>query len=422
MTGPSAEITTSMKVLFFSSYVSHESGASHAMRETIRRVAARGLQPIVVVPNCEGSKQMFPGTEFDVVYLNIERPRKTRNPLVHARFFLSSLPTLLALRRIIRQREIDVVHFNEITDFLAGIAGWFCGKPCVCHVRADGISNLHRRLLILLLKRVADAVIVPSKSTAAWIRGEDDELAGKTRLIYDHAFDMREYDGPTSGAAFRAECGFSPDDFLVILVSKLVAPKGHECFIRAAERVLNVSPGIRFAIVGGTVPGHDDEAFKIRSLAKQLAPTPGLRMVGHRMDLPAVYAACDIAVHCPVFPDTYPTVVLLAMTAGKPIIGSATGGIVEQIDNGNTGLLVAVNDPDALAQAVLDLARDPDRCKSLGAAARKKVREEFAPETQARLLLEVYADVVGRVGALRTGCPPVATALPKLSEQSKSET
>jgi glycosyltransferase involved in cell wall biosynthesis len=420
MPRPLAEISKPMKVLFYSSYVSHESGASHAMRETIRRVAARGVKPVVVVPECKGSHEMFPRIEFDAVYLNIERPRKTRNPVVQARFCLSSILTLLALRRIIRQREIDIVHFNEITDFLGGIAGWFCRKPCVCHVRADGISDLYRRLLIPLLKHIADAVVVPSKSTANWIRGEDDEVAGKIRLIYDHAFDIQEYERPASGATFRKEFGFSPGDVLVVLVSKLVAPKGHECFIRAAERVLNASTGIRFAIVGGTVPGHEEEAFKIRSLAKRLAPTPGLCMVGHQMDLPAVYAACDIAVHCPVFPDTYPTVVLLAMAAGKPVIGSATGGIVEQIDDGKTGLLVASNDPDALAQAILDLARDPDRCKSLGAAARKKVREEFAPETQARLLLEVYADVAGRGGALRTGSAPVAHAPPKLSEP-KSE-
>ena len=139
------------------------------------------------------------------------------------------------------------------------------------------------------------------------------------------------------------------------------------------------------------------------------------------MDLPAVYAACDIAVHCPVFPDTYPTVVLLAMAAGKAVIGSATGGIPEQINDGETGLLVPANDPEALAQAILELARDPDRRKSLAAAARTKVREEFAPETQVRLLMEVYAEVAGREHALRTEGAPVAHALPKLSEP-KNET
>lgn len=383
-----------MKILFYSSYVSHESGASHAMREIVRRVASRGLDPIVVIPDCISSHEMFPPTEFNVYYVRIERPRKTHNPLVHVKYFLLFLPTLFAVLRIIRQCNPDVVHCNEITDFLAGVAARLAGKPCVCHVRADGISKLYRRALTPLLRRITDAVVVPSKSTAVWIRSEDRELADKAKLIYDYAFDMREYQRRESGQEFRQKCGVSADHILVLLVSKLVTPKGHECFIQAAERVLQTSKGIRFAIVGGCVPGHEAEASAIRKLAGELTPAPGLRMMDHEMNLAPVYAASDIAVHCPIFPDTYPTVVLLAMAAGKPIIGSRIGGIPEQIDEGTTGLLVPPNDPIALAQAIRLLANDPERRKSFGAAGRERVRREFAPSTQVQLLLEVYSDVV----------------------------
>jgi glycosyltransferase involved in cell wall biosynthesis len=98
-----------------------------------------------------------------------------------------------------------------------------------------------------------------------------------------------------------------------------------------------------------------------------------------------------------VFPDTYPTVVLLAMAAGRPIIGSAIGGIPEQIDDGVTGLLVPPADPSALAKAIVALARDPGRREALGAAGKKKMAEEFAPAVQAQLLWKVYADIARRL-------------------------
>jgi glycosyltransferase involved in cell wall biosynthesis len=405
-----------MNVLFFTSFVSHESGASHALRETVRRVAVRGVKPVVVVPDCPDSHEMFPPTEFDTVFLQIERPRKARNPLLHARFCWFSFLTLLALRRLIRQRNIQIVHFNEITDFLGGVAARLCGTACVCHVRADGLPNMYRRLLIPVLKRVADAVVVPSKSTSEWIRGEDHDLAARTHLIHDHAFDIREYERPGSGVPFRDEFGFSREDVLVLLVSKLIATKGHACFIRAAEKVLGASPGIRFAIVGGNVPGHDEDGLKIQALARQLTPPPGLRLVGHRTDLSAVYAACDIAVHCPVFPDTYPTVVLLAMAAGKAIVGSSIGGIPEQIEDGKTGILVPPDDPGALADAILQLARDPAKRSSLGMAAMRRIRGEFAPETQGRLLTELYAEVTGG-GTLKRSGGRASGSLESLSRQ-----
>jgi len=382
-----------MNVLFFSSYVSRESGASHALRETVRRISAGGARPVVAIPDCSDSREMFPSSEFDAVYLPLERPRKAWNPLLHARFAWSLPRTLSALGRLIRERGIEIVHSNEITDFAGGIAGRFCGKPCVFHVRTDAIQRPYRWPLMPLLDSIADVVVVPSEATQAWIAAERPSLGEKIRVIYDHAFDIRGYDPPLSGAAFRAELGITPDAILVVLVSKLVAPKGHECFIRAAEIARRSLKRIYFVIVGGEVPGHEREASAIRTLAEQLAPAPGLRMTGARPDLPAVFAASDIAVHCPTYPDPYPTVVLLAMLSGKPVIGSDTGGIPEQIENGRTGLLVPPGDPDFLADTILRLAQNPGQREALGAAARRKIREEFAPQSQARLLLDIYADL-----------------------------
>jgi glycosyltransferase involved in cell wall biosynthesis len=383
-----------MKVLFFTTYVSQESGASHALRETVRRVASCGVKPLVVVPDCAGSREMFSPSEFETVYLPIERPRRTWNPVLHVRFAFSLPSTVLALRRLIRRRRIQLVHFNEVTDFLAGAAAKACGIPSVCHVRADGIPSQYRRPLVWLLKQLTSAIVVPSLSTKEWLEADEPDLGKRIRLIYDYAFDIREYEGPVGGAACRNEWGFSPDEIVVLQVSKLVTPKGHECLIRAAAKVLASSKGIRFVIVGGDVPGHEKEAATIRALALETAPEPGLRIVAPRKDLPSVYAASDIAVHCPIFPDTYPTVVLLAMLAGKPIIGSAIGGIPEQIDEGKNGVLVPADDPGALAHAILELARDPERREQLGAAGRMKITNEFSPQAQGQLLTGLYAEVL----------------------------
>ena len=394
MTNQSVQYSKYPNVLLFSSYVSRESGASHALRETVKRIRARGIKPLVVVPESEDSRAMFPEEDFDVVYMNIQRPRRTWNALIHARYLLSFPKTLLSVRRLILERGIHLIHFNEITDFIAGIAAKWCGVPCICHVRADRPPNPYRWLLLATLSRTTSAIVVPSKSAADWIASDRRALAGRIRLVYDYAFDARDYQLPLSGLEFRRELDIPDNHVLVLLVSKLVVHKGHKCFIRAARKVLGVSRDISFVVVGAAVPGHEPEASGIKALAESLVPAPALRFAGSRSDLPNIYSASDIVVHCPIFPDTYPTVVLLPMLVGKPVIGSNIGGIPEQIEHEKTGILVPADDADALADAILRLANDPAKRYSMGAAAMKRIQLASAPETQARLLAELYAETM----------------------------
>ena len=383
------------RVLFFSTAVTSQSGSSYALRETVRRVKASGVSSLVVVPNSSGSRQMFPEKEFNVVYLNMNRPRRTYNVLVLGRYFLSFPITLFALARIIRQEHCDLVHFNEITDFIAGLAAKLCGVSCVCHVRHDGIPQPHRWLLLLVLKGTVQAIIVPSRSTAAWIASERRDLSNRIKLIYDYAFDVNEYSPSLSGKGFRAELGIDENVILVVLVSKLITIKGHQCFIRAATQVLSGSKRkICFVIVGGEVPGHETEAREIESLASTLIAGDSFRFVGSRADLPFIYAACDIAVHCPIYPDPYPTVVLLPMLVGKPVVGSNIGGIPEQIKDGETGVLVPPNDPNSLASAIINLAADASKRQKLGIAAMHQITKDLRPQAQGQLLANLYAGVI----------------------------
>ena len=379
-------------------FVSQEGGACHALRETVRRVASRGVEPFVVVPECEDSLAMFPKSEFDVAYLKMQRPRRTWNAAIHGKYLASFPSTFLALRRLIRQRGIHLVHFNEITDFIGGMAARSCGVPCVCHVRAHRLPNPYRAALLSTLKATVDAVVVPSKYTASWIASDAAGLADRVKLIHDFAFDLDMSKAFAVESGFRRELGIPAEAILVLLVSKLATPKGHLCFIRAAQKVLKASKEIHFVIVGGPVPGHEGEATEIRRLAEKLTPPPGLQLAGPRSGIPSVFQASNIVVHCPVYPDPFPTVVLLGMLAGKPVIASRIGGIPEQIEDGRTGILVPPDDADCLANAILQLARDPAKRELLGSAARETVREQWLPDAQGQMLADLYAEVIKRRG------------------------
>jgi glycosyltransferase involved in cell wall biosynthesis len=401
------------RVMYFATFVSHESGASHALRQTVTRVSAFGIKAFLVIPDSDESRRMFPDTEFEVIYLNMGRPRRTWNLLLHMKY-VASLPGILsALNKMIRSRGIQVVHCNEITDFVGGWAARMCRIPCIYHVRHDGIPRLYRTTLALLLHRTAAAIVVPSRSTASWLSSGIVPLKKRVRLIHDYAFDPMKYHSEISGVDLRRDLGVKENELLVLSVSKLILSKGHLCFIKAAAAVRTKLNNVKFAIVGDLVPGHANEANAIKKLAAEL--TPELLFLGSRTDLPTVYAASDIAVHCPIYPDPYPTVVLLPMLAGKPVIGTRIGGIPEQIEDGRTGILVPPSDPVALAEALIDLRTYPSKRATLGMSGLQNINKQLNTESQGQLMAELYYRVIkerSSRGHEMTGYDVVSAAQP----------
>ena len=78
------------------------------------------------------------------------------------------------------------------------------------------------------------------------------------------------------------------------------------------------------------------------------------------------------------------------MACGRPVIGSAVGGITYTIVNGETGFLVPPRDPQALAERLYQLLTQPELCERMGVAARQRVEHEFTWETVARRTADLY--------------------------------
>jgi glycosyltransferase involved in cell wall biosynthesis len=91
--------------------------------------------------------------------------------------------------------------------------------------------------------------------------------------------------------------------------------------------------------------------------------------------------------------DACPTVVLEAMAAGRPVIAAASGGIVDLVVDGETGLLVPPGDVSALASAITSLLSDPEAAQALGAAGRNRARE-FTVGAVVERIERMYASAI----------------------------
>ncbi|HID64785.1 MAG TPA: glycosyltransferase family 1 protein [Anaerolineae bacterium] len=187
---------------------------------------------------------------------------------------------------------------------------------------------------------------------------------------------------------------------VVALVAKQTARKRFDVLLEAMRRVWAVHPNARLLIAGVRTP----YSRQIERMIGALPPEQQAHVteVGDfpEEEKPALLAACDLFV-LPSGYESFGIAFLEAWACGKPVIGARTGAIPSVIDEGQDGLLVAYQDADDLARAILELLADPQRRAQMGEVGRRKVLENHTWEIVADRVRAVYVEAISRRARLK---------------------
>ena len=214
-------------------------------------------------------------------------------------------------------------------------------------------------------------------------------------------------DVAAAAAVVRAR-GIDPDRPAVVFVGRITRQKGLPYLLRAAEQL---PPEVQLVLCAGA-PDTPEIMAEVTGLVADLrTKRDGVVWIEEmlpRPELVAVLSACTVFA-CPSVYEPLGIVNLEAMACGLPVVGTATGGIPEVVEDGVTGTLVPIEQvtdgtgtpvhPERfvadVAAALAELATDPQRAARMGAAARRRVEDHFAWEAIGERTLEVYRSVLG---------------------------
>jgi glycosyltransferase involved in cell wall biosynthesis len=199
------------------------------------------------------------------------------------------------------------------------------------------------------------------------------------------------------GAPVREKLGIGPEVPLVVMLARFQHVKGHDIFQAMAQRIAAQMPEVRFAVAGENVFGvRKDETYKL-SILKNAHTDPVLSRcltyLGHYDDPRPVVAAADVVV-CPSRFESLGMVHLESMAMARPVVSMNNGGPAETILDGVTGYLVPPEDPDALAERVLTLLRDPALRARMGQAGRAHVLEHFTASAYAARIADLINTMI----------------------------
>jgi glycosyltransferase involved in cell wall biosynthesis len=108
-----------------------------------------------------------------------------------------------------------------------------------------------------------------------------------------------------------------------------------------------------------------------------------------RADLDSLIGAADVVV-LPSFTEGLPHIALEASAGGVPVVATAVGGTPEVVADGETGILVAPRDHEAMAEAIVRLLKDDDLRRRMGDAGRARARSLFSAERMVQNTVGVY--------------------------------
>lgn len=370
-----------MRIAYFTEvFLPKIDGIVVTLTHLLEYLEQRGHESIMFAP--KGSVETYADTEI-IQRLSVRPP------------FYPEMRVAMPIARV--EKELlkfkpDVVHLVNPTSL--GIAGLRAARkhriPVVASYHTDLPGFARRWKLGVLSEPIygyyrwvhnqANLNLTPSKFTLKQLK----DKGFKRLAVWTGGVDIDRFHPSNATSEMRMRLsGGEPEKPLLLFVSRLSREKRVDWLLPVAKQV----PGIRLAIVG-------DGPYRPK-LEKMFAGTPTV-FTGYLRgaELASAYASGDIFVFTGA-EETFGNVVAEAMASGLAVIAPRSGGVVDLVEEGVTGLLYKPEDAKRFLARVKSLAKDLRKAKKMGEAGQKKARQ-YAWETTLDYLLEVYADVIAK--------------------------
>lgn len=308
---------------------------------------------------------------------------------------------LWRLVRAYREFQPDIVHSwmyhaNIIAQVLTGLSTGRRRSGLVTSVRGaihapkqQKITTRAVRWIDAKMSYGADAIVFNSRRSAQQHAALGYDSSKMT--VIPNCFDTDQYQPtPSDRARIRAELGCN-QSVLIGLVARFDRLKNHHLFLRAAKSVADRCPDVRFLLAGR---GCDTDNRQLMQWVSDLGLEGRIYALGERRDIAAIDCALDVAV-CSSISESFPNAIGEAMACGVPSIVTDVGDCPYLV--GDTGRVVNAESPEALAEAMFELASLPREVRaSLGGRARVRVMEEFSLERVTSQFAGVYESCTRR--------------------------
>ncbi|MGE0784335.1 MAG: glycosyltransferase [Sandaracinaceae bacterium] len=365
-----------MKVLFVT-HSANWAGAESTLYELLRRIDLESFDPTVLLPANGVLEDRLAALGVPLGFTPLV-PWIDRSATRHWERFGDGLSARVsALARWIEREEVELVLTNSSVIVEPGLAARWVGVPHVwrVHETLHAHRNLAHRLPLeasfALLDALSDRVSCVSQAVADALTPHVDPA--RIEVIHNGVDPIGN-----DRASARAKLG-ATDEPILLFTGTVSDEKGAPLLVPVMTRVRRAFASARCVLVGADAGAQE----QTKRLAREAGIAGAFTFLGFREDARSLVAGADIVL-LPSRVESLPTVVMEAMAEGVAVVSSRTGGAIELIEDGVSGRLTEIGQPEPMAEAAIELLRDDAKRSSIAEAARARALRMFSGDAYVR--------------------------------------
>jgi len=294
-----------------------------------------------------------------------------------------------ALTHWIRRVAPDIVHAHSGVWMKSARAARGAGVRAMIHTMHGfpDVDPWHRPWIERAAARWTSAITVVSEPLRQYVTQTLHVDAGRVHLLLNGVDATRFRPGTAADANPRF--GQPARRFIIGHIGRFSPVKNHALLLESFQRVRTEFPEA-FLVLVGDGPLREE----VRARASAIGLTEHVAFPGVHADASPLYRDFDLFVLPSLLEQTSMSI-LEAMASGTPVVATDVGGSAALLDQGHAGVLVPSGDADALATAILELMRDPERRRELGRRGRARVLAEYDHEKMVDRYETLYHDLAG---------------------------
>ena len=299
-------------------------------------------------------------------------PIGSKNPIV-------MIGCYFKLCHIIKKENIDIVHARSRVPALIG---YFAAKS-THRVFLTTAHGQYKKKLISRVMGWGKLVIVANETMARYMK-ENFEVPLRKAVIIPRGVDLKKF-------SFTSPSERKGKTFRVGMVSRFTPLKGHLDFLKAMSYVSRKIHNLEIILMGDKASAKEEYMKKMELTIRRLMLGSIVKFKTSDEDVSEVMQTLDVLVSANIAQEAFGRSIIEAQASGVPVVATEVGGVVENVVNGQTGLLCEPMNPSDMADKIMAYQQDPNLMETVARTARSNVEKRYSVEKTMDMTLKTYS-------------------------------